>query len=659
MTDKKIKIKPAKGRPMLHWVGKKPLDYIKSFPAQLVEVFDPTGKAKQTENPTFENLKNNWQNLLFHGDNKEVLGFLLANGFRGKIDLIYIDPPFDSGANYIRRVHLRGVKKRTEIEGEDYTLGEQIQYHDIWANDNYLQFMYERLLLLKEILSEDGVIVLHCDDNREHQLRCLLDEVFGPNNFLNWVAYRTDVSRGRKVDSTFFGNNLNILFFYAKNKEQANKRYNKITYLEEVDDPKSKGYLKDDKGYFSHSDPGAYTLKSLYELAKQDRLYCGKGTKYIIDEKKKEIKIISGKPRVKYYLKSINGKYFKEKVIDNVWEDLLGIANQPGQDTGYPTQKVEELLRRVIESSSQRDDIVLDCFIGSGTTAAVAQKLGRRWIGCDINKGAIQTTSKRLQKIILEQVKDDKKNGKQKTLSKKGEKYYLSFAHYKVNDYDLQLLRTEAIELAIQHVGIQRTKTDSFFDGVLGNNLVKIIDFNHPLTLLDLQLIQDELKKRPDENRNVTIVCLGKELAVDPWIEDYNKKHPVNKFEVIELRTDKKYGKFLIHKPAEAKVNIKRKGEKAIIEIKDFISPSIIERLNDEEKLIKVKIPDFRSMIDVVLIDNNYNGKVFNIAYSDVPEKKNDLVEGKYEIDIPKKKTTIAVKIIDMLGEEVLVTKEI
>ena len=188
---------------------------------------------------------------------------------------------------------------------------------------------------------------------------------------------------------------------------------------------------------------------------------------------------------------------------------------------------------------------------------------------------------------------------------------------------------------------------------------VKIIDFNHPLTLLDLQLIQDELKKRPDENRDITVVCLGKELAVDPEIETYNKKHPINKIKVIELRTDEKYGKFIIYKPASAKLKIKRNGQKAIIEIEDFISPSIIERLSNSENLVKVKIPDFRSMIDVVLIDSNYDGKVFNIRFADVPEKKNDFVQGKYEFGIPKNKTTVAVKIIDMLGEEVLITKEI
>jgi hypothetical protein len=152
---------------------------------------------------------------------------------------------------------------------------------------------------------------------------------------------------------------------------------------------------------------------------------------------------------------------------------------------------------------------------------------------------------------------------------------------------------------------------------------------------------------------------LAKNLQLTHGLKSGNKKYPVNKIKVIELKTDKKYGNFLIHKPAEAKIKIERNGNKAVIEIEDFISPTIIERLNIDNKLFKVKIPDFRSMIDCVLIDTNYDGNTFHIAYSDVPEKKSDLVKGKYEIETPKKKTKIAVKIVDMLGEEVLVVKEI
>jgi len=180
------------------------------------------------------------------------------------------------------------------------------------------------------------------------------------------------------------------------------------------------------------------------------------------------------------------------------------------------------------------------------------------------------------------------------------------------------------------------------------------------LTLLDLQLIQDELKKRPNEDRDITVVCLGKELAVDPWIDEWNKKHPVNKIRLIELKTDKKYGNFLIHKSAEAKIKVERIDKrKTLVEIQNFISPTIIERLNIDNKLFKVKIPDFRGMIDTVLIDNNYDGKTFHIVHSDVPERKDSLVKGKYEIEVPKSKVKVAVKIIDMLGEEVISVFEV
>src|SRR3989304_203015 len=155
-SETRVEIKPAKGRPMLTWVGKKPLRHAIAYPAQLVESFNATppstlGKGAGGLGPWPDWPKDMPQTgLLFHGDNKDVLAYLLANGFRGKVKLIYIDPPFDSGADYIRQIALRGMSGATKIEGENYDLGEQIQYGDIWTNDNYLQFMFERLLLLKE-----------------------------------------------------------------------------------------------------------------------------------------------------------------------------------------------------------------------------------------------------------------------------------------------------------------------------------------------------------------------------------------------------------------------------------------------------------------------------------------------------------------------------
>jgi len=585
--EHKIKISSTKGRPMLNWVGKKPLDYVKGYPAVLMEIFDPLKTNLRYDIAKYENLEKNWQNLLVYGDNKDVLATLLEQGFRGKIDLIYIDPPFMSGADYVRKVELRGLKEtRTDVDDAD--LLQQTMYFDMWKNDTYLQFMYERLILLKELLNEKGSIYVHLDYHVGHQVKLLMDEVFGRENFRNEIVW---CYTGPSQTTRFFVRKHDIILFYSKSEDY-------IFNTEEVRVP----YKKSTKFAGGTSFTGLTPEEKVKELDKRGKLK------------------------------------------EDWWNDVAGIGYAHEQITGFTTQKPEALLERIIRASSNPDDLVLDCFIGSGTTVAVAQKLNRRWIGCDINKGAIQITSKRLQKIISEQIK-------------KKETKYPSFATYKVNNYDLQLLRTEAIELAVQHIGIQRTKTDSFFDGILGEKLVKIIDFNHPFTLLDLQLIQDELKKRPNEDRNITVVCLGKELAVDPAIGEWNKKHAVNKIEVIELKTDKKYGNFLIHKPNGAKVKIKREDNKSIIEILDFISPTIIERLNIDNVLFKVKIPDFRAMIDCVLIDTNYDGKTFHIIHSDVPEKKNSLIKGKYELEIPKTKTKIAVKIVDMLGEEVLIIK--
>lgn len=169
-----VKVGRAKGRPMLSWVGKKPLGRVTAFPAQHIERFSADDAAHPLP-PSSANWSH-WPKdlpqggLLYHGDNKEVLAHLLANGFRGQVKLIYIDPPFDSGADYVRKVQLRGPKGTIKIDGENYALGEQIQYTDIWSNDNYLQFMYERLLMLKELLSEDGALYLHCDWNKAHHL---------------------------------------------------------------------------------------------------------------------------------------------------------------------------------------------------------------------------------------------------------------------------------------------------------------------------------------------------------------------------------------------------------------------------------------------------------------------------------------------------------
>jgi DNA modification methylase len=590
MAEKKeMKIAEVKGRPMLQWIGKQPLETVKSFPSQLVEKFN-IDEAPQV--PTFESLKNNWTNLLFHGDNKEVLSTLLVNGFRGKIDLIYIDPPFDSGADYIRKVELRGQKEK--IEGEEPSLIEQVQYTDIWANDNYLQFMYERFILLRELLSERGSIYVHCDWHKGHHLRFLLDEVFGSENFRNEIIW------------CYYGPG-------SPGMQQFNRKHDNIFW-----------YVKTNDWVFNGDDiriPYHETTAKKFE---------SEGTGF-----GGERELADGK---------IPEDWWPLPIVNRIRTEILN----------YPTQKPLQLIDKIISASSNENSIVLDCFIGSGTTAASAQKLGRKWIGCDINKGAIQTTSKRLQNVIKEQIKEIEKEKSKLDLEEK-KTFFTTFSHYKINDYDLQIQHNELKLLVYEHIGVKKLATDGFFDGTFGTELVKIIPFNHPLSVLDLQLVKTELEKRKDETRNIVLVSLGMEVKVKTAIDDYNKLRPVNKIRIIELRTDKKYGSFFVHKPAQAELEIIKTKDKGKVILKDFVSPTIIQRLNIDSKLFQAQIKDFRSQIDVVLIDTDYIGEVFNICISDVPEKKKDFVKGEYEFAIKNKDSKIAVKIIDMLGEEVLI----
>jgi DNA modification methylase len=667
-----VAVTAAKGRPMLTWVGKRPLRHVTAFPAQHVESFDPSGDVSKRGSDVWAGWPDGYPRggLLFHGDNKEVLAHLLANGFRGKVDLVYIDPPFDSGADYVRKVTLRGPKGTARVDGEGYTLGEQLQYTDIWANDNYLQFMYERLLLLKELLGSEGSLYVHVDSRRCHHIRLLLDEVFGEDAFRNQIAWKRTSSHG---GANRYGAVTDFLLFYAPGRQQSvwNPQFQELTEVHRArhyrhQDSKGKHALEEltapglrrgpSGGAWRGFDPsvlGRHWAKVPVELTRLD----SEGRIYWPTRK-------GAWPRLKRYEETTEGR-----PCTDFWDDLDPINMVGLEREGYPTQKPEDLLERVIVGSSNPGNLVLDCFIGSGTTAAVAQKLGRRWIACDINKGAIQTTSKRLQGIIREQIESGRKprQGELEGVEGKGEDApdpaQLSFAVYRVNDYDLAVQHLEAVELACEHVGVTRTRTDQYFDGTLGKKLVKIVPFNHPLTLLDLEEVKRELDARPGEDRGVVLVCLGKEPTADAWIEDWNRmrrgKVAVNRIEAIELRTDPKYGKFFQHQPARARVKVGRKDDTVSVTIQDFISPSVIERLQTEAGLLQPKIDDWRAMVDCVLIDPDYDGQVFRIALSDVPERKTDLVAGRYDVTVGRGPRTVAVKVVDMLGEEVLVTHRI
>lgn len=285
-----------------------------------------------------------------------------------------------------------------------------------------------------------------------------------------------------------------------------------------------------------------------------------------------------------------------------------------------------------------------------------AQKLGRRWIGCDINKGAIQTTAKRLQGVMQEQAAAIAKATRQGELMARDDAEttpaQLGFSTWRVNDYDLHIQHNEAVELACEHLGITRTRTDPFFDGTRGKMLAKIIPLNHPLTPLDLEALRTELKNRPEEERDLLVVSLGQEHKAREWVEHYNQNRPINKIHLIELRTDRKAGGFIKHEAMTVQASAVREGDQLVVQIDDVVSPSIIARLDLQEGIFRAQIPDWRAVVDCVLIDAYHDGSVFNVSLADVPERKKDLVNGRYVLPAPAAGASVAVKVIDMLGEE-------
>ena len=591
---------------MLHWVGKRPIDTVSNYPAQLIDIYNVENPERE---PTYDAFKDG-PNLLFHGDNKEILSTLLVQGFRGKIDLIYIDPPFDSGANYVRKVKLRGEQK--DLEAEGYSIVEQTQYTDIWANDNYLQFMYERLILMRELLSQKGSLYLHCDYRKTHHLRLLLDEVFGEDNFVNEIIW---FYRRWASSSKGFQNMHHTILFYSKSQDPIfNKQYVKTS--------ESRSNMK--RGYNTNT-------------------YVSNGVKkkqIIVENKKAFYKAVSEK---KVDISEYDNIVYREQegtlaldvfeipYIFDVFEiPFLNPQANERKCIEYPTQKPEALIERIIEASSNKNSIVLDCFVGSGTTAAVAEKLGRRWIAADINKGAIQTTIKRLQALPETQ---------------------RGIVHYRVNNYDAST-HLERKDIVIKKYGVQTDRQEAFFDGTLDGTLVKIIDLTKPLTPLDIQTIKDELENRPDESRNITVFCYGINSSIQAALKEENRRRAINKIFVRDIGSEG----ITTFEPAEADVKFEKEGQNVTITITDYISPTILARMDIDRTIFDEQIDDFRAQIDCVLIDTDYTGEHFNIVESDVPKKKEDFVEKEYTVSLPRPDARVAVKIIDMLGEETVVT---
>jgi DNA modification methylase len=345
--------------------------------------------------------ENDEPNALYHGDNRDVLAHLLACGWAGRFRVIYADPPYNSGAAWPRKVRRRGPG----ISRAEAVIDQQPQYDDTWDESAYLQFLYARLPLLRELLAPDGSLWLHCDHRHAHHVRCLLEEVFGAKNFLNTITWRSQTPRGAKVNAFYFANSAQAIHVFARDRGAPTlwTPARKTLILSEAQ--AAAEFMRDARGFFRTSDPGTFSFESLQRLHAEGRLYAPYGGEVVLEPQARRAYCSNGgNIGVKYYLADLgDGRHAVERGVDNIWDDIPGLGTTPGEDLGYPTQKTEALLHRILAAASAAGDWVLDPFVGSGTTPAVAQKLGRRWVGCDANYGAIQTTRRRLQAVVTAQ----------------------------------------------------------------------------------------------------------------------------------------------------------------------------------------------------------------------------------------------------------------
>lgn len=553
-----------KGYPELRWTGKRPYRSTQYYPAQLKETYgEPT---------------DGWMNKIFWGDNLQVMSHMLKE-YRGKIQLIYIDPPFDSKENYKRKIDVKGGSK-VETDSSSF---EEKQYGDIWTNDEYLQFMYERLLLMRELLSDTGSIFLHCDWHKVHHLRCLMDEVFGSSNFVNEIiwCYYGPGSPGMRQ----FNRKHDNILWYSKTTGQW--KFNADAVRVPHDEKTT--------GNFKQGLKGSGFIAGDYNLA-------------------------DGKIPEDWWEMAIAGRY----------------PNDGQKRVGYPTEKPFKLLERIITATTNEGDLVADLFMGSGVTQMCAMRMGRRFIGADINLGAIQTTTKRLLTV---------KNTLESELH--DIQLYTGLEVYNVNNYDFFRNPVEARDLLIQALEIQPFSQGNVWDGELDGRMVKIMPVNRIATKADLKELLANLpyntyEKRQEENptqpvEHITIVCMGHEPDLKASLEQELSNYKVD-VQILDVLRDKAD----LQLKRESEAEVVREGNKLVI--RAFYPMNLMQKLS----LQKEYVEEWRQLVDSIMIDWNYDGVVMQPTVVDIPGK-NEYVQGVYTI--PDDAGTIKVKITDLLSE--------
>ncbi len=588
----------------LYWKGKRTTVDRIVLPFQSLEVIETINESRATrekeKGSMFRQDPNaievEWRNKLIWGDNKYVMNALLEK-YAGQIDLIYIDPPFATGANFSTTVTIGDE----EIEHtKEASAMEELAYRDTWGKglDSFLQMMYDRLVLMRELLSEKGSIYVHIDQRVNSYLRIIMDEIFGSENQINEIIWSYFAFK-RKTSRKFPQKHDTILSYKKNNKN--------FTWNVQFK-PHSPEYLK------------------RWKIDKDGRQY------------RDDVNPTKGGARV-IFLDELEGD-----IVDSVWDDIPPVNPVAAERVDYPTQKPEALLERVIRASSNEGDLVADFFGGSGTTAAVAEKLGRRWITSDLGRYAIHTTRKRMLEI------DGCKPFEILNIGKYERQYWQTIQFG--NKTPEQTL-AEYIAFVLKLYKAEALPGSAYIHGKKGNKLVHIGGVEAPVTFGDIQNALEETRRM--KQKELVVLGWEWEMGLHDVVEQEAAKAGI-KLSLLSIpreAMDKRAvdaGDIQFFELAYLETEVKKSVHGYQVKLNDFVIPNLDLIPAEVKKMIK-KWSDY---IDYWSVDWDYKNDTFHNQWQSYRTKKDrnlELTTDPKQYD-KKGDYRIMVKVIDIFGND-------
>ncbi len=659
-----------------------------ALPFQTIETVNESVQERQRTLEIFAaGRETEWRNRLIWGDKKYVLPSLLPE-FAGKVNLIYIDPPFDTGADFSFTAAIPGYQDADEDAAsftKEPSILEQKAYRDTWGRglDSYLLWFYETIVMLRDLLAENGSIYVHLDWRMVHYAKEVMDEVFGGGRYQNEIVWQRSLPHGN-IDYKFGASHDTILRFSKAEEFTWNPQYS----------PHREEYLRD---FYKYNEPDGRRFRLISCMNpnpnRPNLTYEWRGIKRVwkfsrdrmkrMDEEGLLVYSKTGIPSYKGYLDEMRGV-----PMQDIWTDISPLMGVSREWVEYPTQKPEALLERIMKASSNEGNLILDCFVGSGTTAAVAEKLNRRWIACNLGRFAIHTTRKRLLGIPNVRPFVVQNLGKYERQAWQAAEFDASVAA--VSDR-----RQESAEDGGQRPPLHREMAyrkfildlyhatpitgRTWLHGTKGSRMVHVGAVDAPVTLADVKAIAKELWKSVGTGGKVlgggdtaataatapieaAVDILGwefafelnetaKQIAAESRVNVAFKKIPR---EVLDKKAIEQ-GDVQFFELAALSVGVKQKKREITLKLTDFVIPT-----DDIPVEVRKAIKHWSQMIDYWAVDWDYKGDTFHNQWQAYRTRKDPKIEleTQYTYKEPGK-YLIVVKVIDILGNDTTKTLEI